>query len=88
MRSGNRDSLGIIFITIPLKQIVTPHEGVIMYVFVEKYRKFSLNYPCYPILSGALDPVEVSILQTGCILDMNVSLQQLSWRILFRKYEN
>ena len=43
-----------------------------MYVFVEKYRKLSLNYPCYPILSGALDPSEVSILQTGCILDMNL----------------
>ena len=32
-----------------------------MYVFIEKLEKLSLNYPQYPLLSGALDNLSDSV---------------------------
>ena len=66
IRRGKGDNLRIIFQITPLTHILGPiirtvslrGETVLImvttYVFVKKYEKLSLNYPQYPLLSGAL----------------------------------
>ena len=59
---GNRDTFEMIIHIFTVKNIFcdpsleseSSLRGVITYIFSEKYEKLSLNYPQYPLLSGAV----------------------------------